>query len=233
MEKLAGKVAVITGGGGGLGRSIALALAREGTHVVLGDVEVAAAEATAAEIRRSGARAIAAPADVADRSSVRGLADRVFGEFAEVHLLCNCAHATVLRPAVEMVDADWDRVMSVNLDGVINTLSAFLPRMVAQGASGHIINTCASTGLYSQQNSVSCATADYAVMGLTEHLKVELQPHGIGVSVLCLGSRNELEMIGRLTVRAIADGQLHILSEPNTRTGVEARYDRIRLAYSQ
>ncbi|HJP41338.1 MAG TPA: SDR family NAD(P)-dependent oxidoreductase [Dehalococcoidia bacterium] len=234
MDSLKGKVAVVTGGGSGVGQALAGALANEGMRIVVGDADIKAAEAAVADITQLGARAIASRVDIADRASVGALADLAFDEFGTVHVLCNCAREMVARPAAEMEDADWGRVISVNLDGTINVLTAFLPRLVAQGEEGHILSVSASTGLFAQQNAVANATADHAAMGLLAHLNTELQPLRIGVSVLCLSTAagQDFEFVARLALRGIKDNQLYVFSEPSTRPQVEARLAEIRAAYS-
>lgn len=185
MEDLAGKVAVVTGAGSGIGRGIAHALADRGCHIVAADIEVAAAETVAAELRRKGVRALAVQVDVADAASVGALAERAFAEFGAVQVLCNNAGVFIDGPLLETQPEEWAWLIAVNLMGVVNGLRAFLPRMRRQGEAAHIVNTGSISGLYPTPNQGAYSASKYAVVGLSERLRVELEPDAIGVSVLC------------------------------------------------
>ena len=188
MKQLQGKTAVVTGAGSGIGRGICLAFAKQGMSVGVSDVEADAAAVVAEEVRATGQRAISVRTDVADRAAVRALADRSYQEFGPVHVLCNNAGVFTFKNAADMTDPDWTWVMSVNLDGVVNGVTQFLPRMIASGAEAHIVNTSSTAGLYPGSGVVSYITAKYAVTGLTENLRIDLEPLGIGVSLLCPGN---------------------------------------------
>jgi NAD(P)-dependent dehydrogenase (short-subunit alcohol dehydrogenase family) len=185
VPAFAGRVAVVTGGGSGIGRALALAFAREGAHVVVADVADHDARQTLAAIERLGGQGIAVRTDVAERGDVLGLADRAFGEFGAVHVLCNNAGVVVHGGLEAATHEDWQWVMGVNLWGVIHGLEAFLPRMIAQGPGGHVLNTASMAGLIASQGLGVYNTTKYAVVGLSETLAKDLRPHGIGVTVLC------------------------------------------------
>ncbi len=189
MDDLRGKTAVVTGGGSGIGRALALALAAEGANVAVADLDIAAAQAVRDEAIALGVRAIAAHCDVSDRDEVTALAEAVFAEFSAVHILCNNAGVVRFQPLKEMTAADWDWVSGVNLQGVVNGVLAFLPRMRSQGEGGHIVNTSSIAGLSytAGQNIGSYVMTKYAVVGLSEDLHRELASENIGVSVLCPG----------------------------------------------
>jgi NAD(P)-dependent dehydrogenase (short-subunit alcohol dehydrogenase family) len=187
MSELAGMTAVVTGGGSGIGRGICLALADEGMNIVIADVDMNSAESVAVEVRHKGPRAVAVHTDVADRASVRRLADRAFAEFGDVRVLCNNAGVVTFGNAAQIRDSDWSWVMGVNLDGVVNGITQFLPRMLAAGTPAHIVNTASIAGIFPAVDIAPYVTSKYAVVGLSEHLRLDLAPVNIGVSVLCPG----------------------------------------------
>src|SRR5262249_26220538 len=141
MKDLRDRVAVVTGAGSGIGAGLARRCAAEGMRVVLADVERGAVESVAEELPRGGAEAEARTGDVRDPAALVGLADRTFERFGACHLLVNNAGVVVYRPAAQLELSDWRWVLSVNLEGVIHGLHAFLPRMRAQGGPAHIVNT--------------------------------------------------------------------------------------------
>ena len=198
MDVLHGRVAVVTGGGSGIGRALAEALAREGARLVVADVEEAAATGVAEGIRRHGGDAIAVRTDVSDLGQVRALADRAFSHFGSVHVLCNNAGVALQGTLQDATHKDWQWVLGVNLWGVIHGLEAFLPRMIAQGQPGHIVNTGSMAGLIASQGLGIYNASKYAVVGISETLVKDLRPHGIGVSVLCpMGVSTRIGQSGR------------------------------------
>jgi NAD(P)-dependent dehydrogenase (short-subunit alcohol dehydrogenase family) len=175
----------VTGAASGIGRALAEALAAEGAHVVAADLDEAGAAAVARQIEGRGGRAVALPVDVSDRASVRALADRAFAALGRVHVLCNNAGVAVWGGLERATYEDWQWVLGVNLWGVIHGLEAFLPRMIAQGEGGHVVNTASMAGLIASQGLGVYNTSKYAVVGLSETLAKDLRPYGIGVSVVC------------------------------------------------
>jgi NAD(P)-dependent dehydrogenase (short-subunit alcohol dehydrogenase family) len=184
LSELDGRVAVVTGAGSGIGRSLALALAAEGMRVVAADIEGDAAEATASQ---GGDTVVAATTDVRDRASVDALADLAYEQFGAVHLLCN--NAGVFQGGVlwERTDAELEWVLGVNLWGILNGVRAFVPRMLAAGGSGHVVNTASMAGLISLPLSGPYVISKFAAVGASESLAHDLQSIAapIGVSVLC------------------------------------------------
>ena len=185
LASLVGRVAVITGGASGIGRALALALAREGADVAVADVDEAGMAETVAAVEALGRSGPAIRTDVADRASVLALADRVEVRFGAVDVLCNNAGVVVHGGLERATHQDWAWVMGVNLWGVVHGLEAFLPRMIARGAGGHVVNTASMAGLIASQGLGVYNTTKYAVVGLSETLAKDLRPYGIGVSVLC------------------------------------------------
>lgn len=187
MEQLAGRVAAITGAGGGIGAALALACADAGMDVALADVEEAKLEAVAAEVRRRGRRTLAAGVDVRRQEPLEAFAQRCFDELGGCHLLCNNAGVLVLGITHQRTLEDWQWVLSVNLWGAIHGVRAFVPRMIEQGQGGHVVNTASIAGLVPAEANGTYTASKYAVVGLSECLRLDLAPHGIGVSVLCPG----------------------------------------------
>jgi NAD(P)-dependent dehydrogenase (short-subunit alcohol dehydrogenase family) len=192
MRELAGKVAVVTGGGSGIGAALARAFAAEGMDVVVADIELEAAEKVAAELRalpsaRGQRRALAVRSDVSKRESVEALAERTYAELGACHVLCNNAGVLMMGALETRTPRDWEWVLGVNLWGVIHGVLAFVPRMLAQPGEKQIVNTGSTAGLLAAPGVGVYGAAMFAVVGLSEHLRHDLARHGIGVSVLCPG----------------------------------------------
>jgi NAD(P)-dependent dehydrogenase (short-subunit alcohol dehydrogenase family) len=185
LKSLADQVAVITGGGSGIGRALTLALARAGMRIVVADVDEPAMAETAHAVRALGRAVHAVRTDVTELAQVEALADRAFQSFGAVHLLCNNAGVALSGGLEHATRQDWQWAIGVNLWGVIHGLLAFLPRMIAQGPGGHVLNTASMAGLIASQGLGVYNTTKYAVVGLSETLAKDLRPYGIGVTVLC------------------------------------------------
>jgi NAD(P)-dependent dehydrogenase (short-subunit alcohol dehydrogenase family) len=185
VESFRDTVAVVTGGGSGIGRALALALARAGSRVVLADVDEAAMDAVAREVEGLGGEALTVSTDVTDLGQVQALAERAWKAFGGVDVLCNNAGVAAWGGLEQATHRDWQWVLGVNLWGVIHGIEAFVPRMIARGEPGHIVNTASMAGLIASQGLGVYNTSKYAVVGLSETLAKDLKPYGIGVSVLC------------------------------------------------
>ena len=182
---LRGKTCVVTGGASGIGRALALRFAREGSNVVVADLDATGMEAVAAEARGLGVKALAVPTDVSDLPQVEALAARAFETFGAVHVLCNNAGVAAWGGLESATHRDWQWVLGVNLWGVIHGVEAFVPRMIARGEPAHIVNTASMAGLVASKGLGVYNTSKYAVVGLSETLAKDLKPYRIGVSVLC------------------------------------------------
>ena len=185
MDSFKGKVAVVTGGGSGIGRALALAFAREGARVVLADLDETAMESVAGEARTLGVDALPVRTDVSDLGSVQALADRAWQAFGGVHIVCNNAGVALWGGLERATHRDWQWAIGVNLWGVIHGVETFVPRMIAGGEPGHIVNTASMAGLIASQGLGVYNTTKYAVVGLSETLVKDLKPYRIGVTVLC------------------------------------------------
>ena len=187
---LADGCAVVTGGGGLLGRGLVARFAAAGMDVVVSDLDGDAAEAVARQARDAGVRAVPVVTDVSDRAAVDDLADRAYAEFGRVGVLCNNAGLAVMKPVTELTRADWDKVLGVQFDGVLNGVTAFLPRLLEQGGESHIVNVASMSGVGRadlRETNAPYVTAKFAVVGMTEVMAGPLAEQGIHMSVLCPG----------------------------------------------
>jgi NAD(P)-dependent dehydrogenase (short-subunit alcohol dehydrogenase family) len=185
VDVLKEAVAVVTGGGSGIGRALTLALARQGARVVIADLDEPAMDAVAGEARGLGVQALTVRTDVSELAQVQALADQAFKTFGGVDVLCNNAGVAAWGGLETATHRDWQWVLAVNLWGVIHGIEAFVPRMIAAGRRGHIVNTASMAGLIASQGLGVYNTSKYAVVGLSETLAKDLKPYGIGVTVLC------------------------------------------------
>ena len=189
MELLPGQVAVVTGAASGIGLAMAQRFAAEGLKVVLADVEEPALDKAVAGLRERGAEAIGQLVDVSERASVDGLADAAYGAFGAVHVLCN--NAGVGSGAEgrmwEHEPNDWKWAFAVNVWGVFHGIQAFVPRMLAAGAPGHIVNTSSGDGGIAPLPTASVyAVTKAAVVTMTESLYAHLRAERAAVSASVL-----------------------------------------------
>jgi NAD(P)-dependent dehydrogenase (short-subunit alcohol dehydrogenase family) len=190
MQALEGKVAVVTGAASGIGLGMTEAFASRGMKVVMADVEQAALEREADRLTRANFEVDAQLVDVSSYDSVARLADAAEARFGQVHVLCNNAGVSAggPRPIWAQSPKDWDWVMGVNFWGVVNGQRAFLPRMLAHGEEGHVVNTSSILGLTTGPGSIY-GVSKHAVARLTEGLFYDLKAAEakIGVTLLCPG----------------------------------------------
>jgi len=183
-----GAVAIITGAASGIGRALSEELARRGASVVLADVDAEAAEATAASIPcASGRRASACPLDVTDFESVRRLVESVAEQYGRLDFIFNNAGIGVGGELRDHTIEAWNKIIDVNLRGVVHGVQAAYPVMLRQGF-GHIVNTASMAGLMVSPISGSYSATKHALVGLSMALRVEAAGAGVRVSVLCPGA---------------------------------------------
>jgi meso-butanediol dehydrogenase / (S,S)-butanediol dehydrogenase / diacetyl reductase len=179
--------AIVTGAGRGIGRGIALRLARDGHAVAVNDVNKAGAESVAAEIDAAGGRAVAVEADVTDRDAVFAMVDRVATELGGVDVMVANAGIAQVKTLLELTPADLETIFRVNVFGVVYCLQAAAERMIAQGTGGKIINA-ASIAAHSGFDLLGHYSATkFAVRALTQAAAKELAPHKITVNSYCPG----------------------------------------------
>ena len=251
---VSGKVVLVTGGGGGIGAGIAEAFVENGARVAITDINFDYAKA---EAERIGHGTIALQHDVTSPGSWDEVKNAVEAELGPVDVLCNNAGIALrFKPLEDVSYQEFDRVMAINVAGVFNGCKAFIPTMKARG-SGHIVNTSSVNGQIPFETFAAYSASKFAVTGLSESLRNELAPAGIGVSILYPGlTRSRMSegqvpgmsaeatkalaarmmepvWLGRAVVRAVKNNKLHIITHPDHRDGLEARIDELYAAYGE
>ena len=185
MSSVRGKVCVVTGAGSGIGRALAAELVRRGARLALSDIDADGLAETAAAVQRAGAEVHLATLDVADRDAFATYADAVIDRFGVVHQVYNNAGVAFSRTVLESAFEDYDRVLGVNLWGVIHGTKAFLPHIVASG-DGHVVNISSLNGFLAQGGMSHYCASKFAVRGFTETLRIEMLAagHRVGVTVV-------------------------------------------------
>lgn len=252
--KLAGKVAIITGGGGGIGAGIAEAFVENGVKVAITDINEDHARV---EAERIGQGTIALVHDVTSLESWAEVKRAVESRLGKVDILCN--NAGISQPFMPLEDVSpdaFDRVMAINVRGVYNGCVTFIPEMKAR-KSGHIVNTSSLNGQIPHGTFAAYCASKFAVTGLSEALRIELEPFGVGVSILYPGlTRSRMSegqvpdlppaalealkarmmepvWLGRAVARAVAGNQLHIVTHPDALPTLKARIDALYAAYGE
>lgn len=190
MEHFAHKVAFITGGASGVGLGQAKVFSAAGCKVVLADIRQDHLDDALAYFRNKGAAAHAIRLDITDRAAYARAADEAEHVFGPVQLLFNTAGVSVFGPLEKSTYADYDWMMGVNFGGVVNGIQTFVPRMIRHGQGGHIINTASMAAFIAGGPAGIYSASKFAVRGLSEALRKELEKYGIGVSVLCPANVN-------------------------------------------
>jgi NAD(P)-dependent dehydrogenase (short-subunit alcohol dehydrogenase family) len=245
VRSLRGKTAVITGAASGIGRALAHRLAREGMRLIVADVD----RRRLKELMPGLPGALSVEADVSRFADVESLARKAYARFGAVHLLCNNAGIAEYGAVWEVPLPRWRRILGANLWGAIHGCLAFVPRMIAQGAAGHIVNTASMAGLVTPPLSGAYSVTKHAVVALSEALvqDLALRRAPIGVSVLCPGwvatgllqsasdpALRSLaahgispEAVAERTVRAVRSGEFYVLTHPELAPAVRRRADDI------
>ena len=207
--ELKGKVAIVTGSGRGIGRAIALVLAKHGAHVVAAARTVEQIDLLAEQIAAEGGRATAIPTDVTEETSVLALFEKVREDLGRLDVLVNNAGLGIYGEMIDFDVDDFDRVLAVNLRGTF-LCSREAMRMMVPPKKGYIINISSVVGLKGYPNQSAYTASKHGVMGLTKTLAVEAQEHNIRVSAILPGGV-DTELVGR----ARPDLDRSILMQPD------------------
>jgi NAD(P)-dependent dehydrogenase (short-subunit alcohol dehydrogenase family) len=189
-SNLTGKTVLVTGAGSGIGRETALAFARRGADLVVCDVDEPAMTKTAEDVRALGRSASGHVVDVADAERMRAFAEAVHADVEALDVLVNNAGVGLGATFLETTLEDWSWIVGINLLGVVHGCHFFVPKMVARGRGGHVVNVASAAGYLASAGLSAYSTTKFAVVGLSEALREELAPHGIGVTAVCPGIIN-------------------------------------------
>jgi len=191
VKELKGKVAFITGGGSGVAFGQAKVFAEEaGMKVVIADIRKDHLDQALAYFKDKDVEVHGILLDITDRTAYAKAADEVEKVFGTVQLLCNTAGVSQFGPIEKATYDDWDWQLDVNLKGIINGIMTFVPRMIDYGQGGHIVNTASMSAFVAVPSAGIYTTSKFAVRGLSEALRLELEKYNIGVSCLCPGGVN-------------------------------------------
>lgn len=229
MKLLDGKVAIVTGAGGGIGRATALLFGREGAKVVVNDVggardgsgeSASPAEAVVAEIRALGGRAVASPQSVATRAGAERIIATAVEEFGRVDVLINNAGILRDKTLLKMDDEMWDAVIGVHLKGTFLCTQAAVAQMRAQGSPGSVVNTTSVSGMLGNFGQASYSAAKAGIYGFTRTASIELQRYGIRVNAVAPIAKTRMtedlpmfEKIQSMTPEHVAPAHLFLASE--------------------
>jgi len=207
MGRLEKRIAIVTGAGQGIGRAIALAMAREGAALVIADLDEANAGAVGREIERVGGKASALYTDISNEGSVRGMIDHTLNEHGRVDILVNNAGIFPTSSVEEMAEEEWDRVIGTNLIGTFLCSRAVVPHLLTQ-RSGRIISLTSGRAFQGARHGAHYAASKAGIIAFSKSLALELAPYGITVNVICPGITDTAQPRGHQTEEQIyAQGQ--------------------------
>lgn len=259
MKDIAGKLVFITGGGGGIGGGIAQAFAEKGARIILADIDTAFAEAEAARLP-DGTDVKCVRLDVTSLDDWTKVRAQVEQQQGAVDILCNNAGiSSGFKPLTDVSPEEFARVMAINVTGVYHGILTFARSMSERG-SGHIVNTSSMNGLSPFGSFAAYSASKFAVLGLSDAVRQELAPTGVGVSTLFPGltrsrmSESDIEgptaidsaraamiranmmepvWLGRAVVRAVEKDEPYIITHPDYKTSLEERFATIIAAFGE
>ena len=255
--KLEGKTVLITGGGGGIGGGMAQAFAERGARIILADINPGHAEEEGAKLP-GGTDVQILKLDVRDLESWSAARENIERRHGTLDILCNNAGiSSGFKPLLDVIPDEFASVMSINVTGVYNGIRTFAPGMVERG-SGHIVNTSSMNGLNPFGTFAAYSASKFAVLGMSDAVRQELAPFGVGVSTLFPGlTRSRMAetdalraagddaerraaidanmmdpvWLGRAVVRAVENGEPYIVTHPEYKAGTRARFEEILAAF--
>ncbi len=222
MRELTDRVALVTGGGGGLGEAIARRLACAGARVAVADVRAECAQEVAADIERQGGRAVGLPLDVSEAAQVAIAVERTVANFGSLDVLVNNAGVDRTVSVEELEVADWQRIVAVNLTGPFLMAKQVFPLMRERG-DGHIVNICSTAAKRAWANAAAYHASKWGLLGFSHALHVEGRKHGIKVTALIAGGMRTPFLLDRFpdididTLQPpenVADTVRYVLTQP-------------------
>lgn len=207
MQQLEGRTAVVTGAASGIGLAVVEAFVAEGMHVVMADVNHETLAEQAARLTADGAEVHPVVTDVADPDAVERLGDAAVDQYGQLHVAVNNAGVVNRDRAWELPLADWRRVIEVNLWGVIHGVRSFVPRILASGDEGHVVNVASMAAVRPMAKLGPYAVAKHGVLGLSDVVRAELDDMGapVGVSVVMPGMiKTGMNPIGTVPASTVA-----------------------------
>jgi NAD(P)-dependent dehydrogenase (short-subunit alcohol dehydrogenase family) len=186
IETLSGKIALVTGGGRGLGAAICEAVAEAGAVAIAADVQIELAEKVAKELQDRGLEAIALPLDITNDQQIETIVQKIVDQYGQIDILINNAGTDVTLPVEELSIADIDRVLDVNLRGPF-VLSKFVLPLMKQQGKGHIVNIASTASKRTWANASAYHASKWGLMGLSHALHVEARPHNVKVTAVVAG----------------------------------------------
>ncbi len=258
MDDLTNKVALVTGGASGIGLALAKTLAQAGARVAIGDIDEGRLQSAASEMQAAGHDVLPLRLDVAEEADWVAAKRAIDDTLGTVQILCN--NAGIERAGGGVVDLpleDWNRTLAVNLTGALLGTQTFVPSMLEQGIEGHVVNTASILGLFPTPYNAPYVSTKFALVGLSEVMRIELAAKRIGVSVICpamvktplteqnavsrarsANGKKPLAMRGRpagiepaavaeAALSAILENRFYVMTHPEYRPVVEQRMQRI------
>jgi NAD(P)-dependent dehydrogenase (short-subunit alcohol dehydrogenase family) len=243
VKQLAGRVAVVTGAASGIGLALTEAFVAEGMRVLMADVDELRLRTEEHRLYDGGADVAAAATDVADPEAVLALGEEVVDRFGALHVAVNNAGIVRGGRSWELPLEDWQKVLSINLWGVIHGIRAFVPRILATGEEGHVVNTASMAAVIARPGIGAYTVSKHGVLGLSDVLRAELAEAGVpvGVSVVMPGmiktGMNPIgsvssETVARNVVDAIRRDRPYVFTDDHSADDVQTRLHAILAARS-